>query len=134
MRKSVNILRALLLAVAVALVSAVPAMADQEIGGYWAYIGRADLFNSKGQRLTTAVQVLRQDRANVHRFGIMQRGDEWDPYFGSFRAREAIPVLVRNGSIGPRARSVLLNGRGRVYVHVYAQSGVLTRLRVTLRP
>lgn len=133
MSDSKKTIRALLVAGSLALLAPVPAMADQMIGGYWAYIGRADLRNSRGQRLTSPAQVLRQDRANLHRYNIWQKGDEWDPYFGSYQAREAIAALVQNGSIGPRARAVLTQGRGLVYVHVYAnRNGRLTRLRVTL--
>ncbi|RME18266.1 MAG: hypothetical protein D6801_01730 [Alphaproteobacteria bacterium] len=85
-------------------------------------------------RLTSPVDVLRQDRANVHRFGIMQAGDTWDPWFGSIEVRAAIPALVKAGVIGPRARQVLLNGRGRIYVAVYGTRRGLTRLVVRMNP
>lgn len=130
-----NFARAFVLGAVVAAGMATAALSDTLLGGYWAYIGRADLYNSNGQRLTTAAQVLQQDRANLHRFGVSQQGDEWDPYFGSYEARSAIASLVRAGNIGPRARAVLRNGGGSVYVKVFGNNrGVLTRLRVTLSP
>ena len=73
-------------------------LADEPIGFYEAYIGVQDLYNSKGVRLSSAAQVLRQDRANVHRFGIWQPGDQLDPIFGTLAAREVMTqVLERNG-------------------------------------
>lgn len=127
--------RALVLGSVLAVGVATAAMADTLLGGYWAYIGRADLFNSGGERLATAAQVLQQDRANLHRFGISQAGDEWDPFFGSYETRSAIARLVRQGGIGPRARDVLRGGGGRVYVKVFGtNAGRLTRLQVTLSP
>ena len=37
---------------------------------YKALLSERDHFNSEGQRLTSAAAIIRQDRANVHRFGI----------------------------------------------------------------
>lgn len=127
--------RALVLGAVLAAGVATAALADTLLGGYWAYIGRADLYNSNGQRLSTAAQVLQQDRANLHRFGISQAGDDWDPYFGAYETRAAMVQLVRQGNIGPRARAVLRSGGGRVYVKVFGtNSGALTRVRVALAP
>lgn len=129
------VFRAAALGAFLAVGLATTAVADTLLGGYWAYIGRADLFNSNGQRLSTAAQVLQQDRANLHRFGISQNGDESDPFFGTYDTRSAIARLVRQGSIGPRARNVLRSGGGTVYVKVFGNNnGALTRVRVTLSP
>lgn len=127
--------RALVLGAVLAVGVATTALADTLLGGYWAYIGRADLYNSNGQRLSTAAQVLQQDRANLHRFGISQNGDEWDPFFGTYETRSAFAHLVRQGGVGPRARNVLRSGGGTVYVKVFGNNnGALTRVRVTLSP
>lgn len=131
---SKRFMRATVLAVAFGISGLVPALAEELVGGYRAYIGNADLYNSKGQRLSTVEQVLRQDRANVHRFNISQAGDEWDPYFDSYEGRSEMDRLLRNGSISAGARQVLSQGGGAVYVGVYGDGGGITSLRVGVSP
>lgn len=92
------------------------ASADELIESYGAYIGEDDLYNSSNQRLTQPWQVIRQDRANVHRFGIRQRGDEVDGFFGSARNRDLAERMIRSGRIERSAARRLL--RGDVYIHV----------------
>jgi hypothetical protein len=89
------------------------------IEAYSAYIGEDDLFNSKGVRLTQPWQVLRQDRANVHRFGISQNGDSTDSFFGSSRNRAIMERMVQKGSISSSARRRLLDGGASVSVNIY---------------
>ena len=55
--------------------------AQQLIGSYVALLSEADHFNSKGQRLTSAAAIIRQDRANFHRYGIKDPQDEGDTFF-----------------------------------------------------
>ena len=87
------------LATAMAAISmmagATAARADDLIASYSAYIGQDDLYNSNGARLTEPWQVIRQDRANVHKFGIRQPGDESDGFFGSVRNRELAETMIR---------------------------------------
>ncbi|SLN51479.1 hypothetical protein [Roseisalinus antarcticus] len=109
-----------------------PLAAQPLIGSYVAYIGAADLYNSNGVRLTEPWQVLRQDRANFHRFGVAQAGDEWDPFFGSIDNRAAMERMIMNGSTNPQARANLLNGGATVFVRIYGQGSVGTRIDVTV--
>ncbi|WP_232796425.1 hypothetical protein [Roseovarius salinarum] len=102
------------------------------VASYAAYIGNADLYNSKGMRLSEPWQVLRQDRANFHRFGISQPGDEWDPLFGSIDNRAALEQLVMRGSIDPAARRNLMQGGATVFVRVYGSGGQAQRVDVTV--
>ena len=84
--------------IALATLAAVPAAADQMVGQYTAFIGQDDLYNSKGKRLTEPWQILRQDRAKYHRFGVSQPGDEWDPYFGwlcGFMAKATLGAVLK---------------------------------------
>jgi hypothetical protein len=104
---------------AMSLMFAAPVAADTVIGQYVAYIGRDDLYNSSGARLTEPWQVLRQDRANVHRFGVSQPGDEWDPFFGSIENRAIMERMVMNGYISPIAARNLVNGGAMVVVRIY---------------
>jgi hypothetical protein len=77
-----------------------PALAESPVGRYVAYIGQDDLYNSNGVRLTEPWQVLRQDRANYHRFGVSQPGDEWYGFFGSIDNRAIMerPQRSRRGA------------------------------------
>lgn len=108
---------------AVLSMAATLAQADELIGSYVAYIGQDDLYNSRGARLTEPWQVLRQDRANYHRFGISQAGDEWDPFFGSMENRGIMERMIMNGSIEPSAARILVNGGATVFVRIYGNGG-----------
>ena len=115
------------LATAMAAISvmagATAARADDLIASYSAYIGQDDLYNSNGARLTEPWQVIRQDRANVHKFGIRQPGDESDGFFGSVRNRELAETMIRRGAISADAANLLLNGDVRITVEVWRGSG-----------
>ena len=115
------------LATAMAAISvmagATASRADDLIASYSAYIGQDDLYNSNGARLTEPWQVIRQDRANVHKFGIRQPGDESDGFFGSVRNRELAETMIRRGAISADAADLLLNGDVRITVEVWRGSG-----------
>ena len=111
---------------------AASAAAQQLIGSYWAYIGTQDLYNSKGVRLSAPWQVLRQDRANVHKFWISQAGDDWDRFFGSYDNRAAMEQMIMNGSIEPSAARILMEGGATVYVRIYGHGNTGTSIRVTV--
>lgn len=96
---------------------------DELIGSYSAVIGQDDLYNSSGKKLTQPWQVLRQDRANFHRFGISQPGDEDDPFFGSADNRAAMESMLRNSHFDTATARALLSGRAHVYVEIYGRNG-----------
>lgn len=125
-------LRTLLAATLIAL--GTTASAQQVIGSYVAYIGQDDLYNSKGVRLSEPWQVLRQDRANYHRFGISQRGDEWDPFFGDINNRAIMERMIMNGSIDANAERNLMRGGATVFVRIYGQGNRGDYVRVTVVP
>lgn len=106
---------------ALSLLVASPVAADEVIGQYVAYIGRDDLYNSNGARLTEPWQILRQDRANYHRFGVSQPGDQSDSFFSSIDNRAIMERMVMNGYIDPNARRDLVNGGAMVVVRIYGQ-------------
>ncbi|OAN79910.1 hypothetical protein A8B78_11655 [Jannaschia sp. EhC01] len=103
-------------AIAIAQSAAAPA----PVAEYVAFIGEADLYNSNGARLSAPWQVLRQDRANYHRFGIRQPGDEWDPLFADADDRALMETYVREGYISPRAAADIMRGGATVVVRAYA--------------
>ncbi len=103
------------------ILGAASVAAQELIGSYVAYIGVDDLYNSKGARLSQPWQVLRQDRANFHRFGIAHAGDEWDPFFGSIDNRAAMERMIMRGYIEPAARANILRGGATVFIRIYGQ-------------
>jgi hypothetical protein len=121
-----------ILGLIVAMCLATPLAAQQLIGQYTAYISNDDLYNSSGARLSEPWQVLRQDRANYHRFGIRQPGDEYDPWFGDIDNRAAMERMVMNGRMDPVARRDLVNGGAVVQVFIYGRNGVGTYVDVTV--
>ena len=56
---------------------------------YTTNISNNDRYNSHGDRLTTVAEILRQDRANVYKFGLADQGDQRDGYFYLKNRREA---------------------------------------------
>ena len=88
-----------------------------------AYIGPHDLYNSKGARLWEPWQILRQDRANFHRFGLRDGPDQGDRFFGSVDNRAAMERMVMRGRIEPTAAQNVVNGGATVVVKVWGQGG-----------
>jgi hypothetical protein len=108
------------------------ATAQQVVESYVAYIGRADLYNSSGGRLTQPWQILRQDRANFHRFGISQQGDQWDSFFGSIDNRAIMERMVMNGYIEPSAARRIVNGGAIVLVEIFGRGSRGDYVNVTV--
>jgi hypothetical protein len=104
---------------------------DQLLGTYAAYIGVDDLYNSQGQRLSQPWQIIRQDRANFHRFGIRDRGDENDSFFASADNRAAMEQMLRQGQISPGAASEIVNGDVFIQVEIYGRGNVGSSVYVT---
>lgn len=123
-----------LAALLLALTLAAPAAAQELIASYTAHIGQADLYNSRGERLREPWQILRQDRANFHRYGIRQFADEYDPVFGSMDARAQMEQLLRRGTITPEARRAILRGDTIVHVQVRGWGQRLHSVRVQTEP
>jgi len=114
------------------VVMATPTIAQDLVGSYVAYIGRDDLYSSKGVRLTEPWQILRQDRANYHRFRIRQRGDESDSFFNSMENRGIMERMIMNGSIDSSAARILLEGGATVFVRIYGSGSRGTSVHVTV--
>ncbi|MFT4160856.1 hypothetical protein [Shinella sp.] len=105
------------------MVSTGAARADELLESYDAYIGQDDLYNSSNERLTQPWQVIRQDRANVHRFGIRQPGDDIDSFFASARNRDLAERMIRSGRIEGSAARRILDGDVRISVEIWRGAG-----------
>lgn len=124
-------MKRLFLILALILVAPV-VQAQQLLGSYNATIGMQDLYNSNGVRLSTPAQVLRQDRANYHRFGISQYGDQWDPFFADINARARLEQMVNNQGLPPYVTNAIMSGNVHVIVHVYGQNGWMQYVEIVL--
>lgn len=114
-----------------AILAALPAGAQNYLGSYTAWIGTQDLYNSNGQRLTEAWQIVRQDRANVHRFRRADPGDAGDAWFADANARAALEQALMNGGIDPASRAMILQGGVWVQVDVYGWGNRINGARAT---
>ena len=113
-------LRILVVAVAfVAAVIATPVRAQTLVESYTAFLSEADHFNSNGQRLTSAAAIIRQDRANFHRFGRGDPGDEGDRFFASIDNRAAMERMLERGRSSPSAINAIVNRTPLVRVDIY---------------
>jgi hypothetical protein len=99
---------------------AIPASA-QVMDSYYATIAEADRHNSSGARLSSPSAVLQQDRANFHRFGIRQAGDQSDMFFANRDLRAQIPELYARGQRDDWTDGVLSGafGPGEAYILVF---------------
>lgn len=114
------------------LLAAVPASAQQLMTSYTAYLSERDHFNSNGQRLTSAAAIIRQDRANYHRFNRGDAADEWDSIFGSIDARARMESLLNKGSSSASAIAQIVNGTPFVTVEVWGYGGNIDHINVTV--
>ncbi|MGR3464178.1 hypothetical protein [Limimaricola sp.] len=117
-------MKSLALTAALAIL-APPALAQEEITSYTAWLSPNDMVNSRGVRLTGIAAILQQDRANYHRFGRRDQYDGGDGLFASREMRARIPDLYARG---PGAPAYILDdirsGRGHyVWVRVIGRGG-----------
>ncbi len=105
--------------VLILLLASVPASADELIETYVARLGANDHFNSKGERLTSAALIIRQDRANFYKFGRGNEEDEDDMFFRDVKNRELLQKFLERGHTTPGAYRAIVNGQPLVRVNVY---------------
>ncbi|UXN73188.1 hypothetical protein N8D56_19775 [Devosia sp. A8/3-2] len=105
---------------------------DHIIDSYIAQIGYHDLHNSSGARLTNPWQVLRQDRANYHRYGLRDPYDQDDIFFGSEGNRATMESMLSMGSISPQAAHDILSGNALVLVEIHGTGSTGRGLHVTV--
>ncbi len=125
----------LALAIAIAIGAPTFAEAQQLIGSYVARLSETDHFNSSGQRLTSAAAIIRQDRANFHRFGIKDPEDEGDAFFADEGNRAALEQMLERGRADPGVISRIVNGTPFIRVEIYrGSSGPFIRVTLLDKP
>ena len=108
------------------LVGATAAAADEYLGTYVARISEQDHQASDGYPLDTAAQMVRQDRANWHKFGNGDSEDQDDPWFTSNGQRARLEKLLgQGGAMSSATRRAIVNGEPLIEVEVYRNSVVV---------
>ena len=103
---------------------AAPASAQSRlIESYTARLSSEDHFNSNGERLTSPAAIIRQDRANFHKFGIRDAEDEGDRFFADMANRALMERLLERGRTTGSARRAIVNGTPLIRVDVYDGPG-----------
>jgi hypothetical protein len=122
-RLKISILDSLACAISVIGASPITACLAQArefgVGSYVALLSEADHFNSKGQRLTSAAAIIRQDRANFHRYGIKDPQDEGGTFFADEGNRAALEQMIERGRADPGVLSRIVNGTPLIRVDIY---------------
>ena len=76
-------------------------------GHYCAVIGPKDRMGSTGYALHTVAEIIRQERANYHKFGIIDEGDQDDSFFTTTQRRGLIEKFIQPGSYSERDRILI---------------------------
>lgn len=96
------------------------------ITSYNEHITGSDYYNSSNVRLYGIRNILRQARANYHRFGIRHAGDGYDSFFN--RASNRNWFNNRRVVVSSRVRNALRSGRSiHVYVTVHSHGLIVVR-------
>jgi hypothetical protein len=108
------------------------AMADTRICSYVARLSERDHSASDGFRLKDAASIIRQDRANFHKFGRRDEEDETDNFFSSVRNREDLENLVKRRQLPAAVSAAIVRGTPLVEVEVLQSDAGYRYIRVTL--
>ncbi|KAA3450791.1 hypothetical protein C7I87_10355 [Mesorhizobium sp. SARCC-RB16n] len=99
------------------------AHADDMLGSYVARISDRDHRASDGYALDGAAQMVRQDRANWHKFHRRDRDDQGDEWFTTNDQRADLQrMLERPGAMSSSTKHAIINGEPLIQVDVYENS------------
>ena len=112
-------IRTVFLALGLVLAAAAPVSAAELIGSYNAFLSHADHYNSNGERLTSAAAIIRQDRANFHKFGIQDDQDETDSYFDNVDNRAVLEQMLNDGNSDPGVLRRIVDTNVMIHVDIY---------------
>ena len=105
------------------LLGAGAAHADDMLGSYVARISDRDHQASDGYALDSAAQMVRQDRANWHKFHRRDSDDEGDGWFRTNEQRADLErMLKRSGAMSASTKRAIVNGEPLIQVDVYENS------------
>jgi hypothetical protein len=95
---------------------------------YTARLSARDHFSSNGERLQSAAEIIRQDRANYYVYGLRDSEDEADPCFSDTSNRARLEELLENGRTPPDAIDRSVNGTPLIRVGIYEAAIIVTFL------
>lgn len=107
------------IAVLSTLLPSLPALADAPLEVYVARLSAADHYNSSGERLRSAAAIIRQDRANLHRYGVRDPEDEADRFFASAENRARLERLIADGFLDRATERLIVEDTPLVRVEVW---------------
>lgn len=109
------------------------AQADTLQHAYLARLSKKDHRNSDGAALESAAAIIRQDRANFHKYGRQDDEDEDDNFFNSAENREMLEKMLERGSSTKSALRSIVNGTPLIRVSIFEneQTGRIS-VRVTV--
>lgn len=110
--------RYVLLTALLAIATPAPVAACDLVESYIARLGAADHFNSRGDRLSSAAAIIRQDRANYYLFGKRDPEDGGDAFFSSKENRAKLERMLENGQSSPTALAEIVNGTPLIEVSI----------------
>ncbi len=108
------------------------AMADTRVCSYVARLSERDHSASDGFRLKDAASIIRQDRANFHKFNRPDEEDESDNFFSSVRNREDLENLVKRRQLPAAVSAAIVRGTPLVQIEVIQSDAGYRYIRVTL--
>ncbi|ADV46210.1 hypothetical protein [Nitratifractor salsuginis] len=91
---------------------------------YYARLSGWDHYNSRGVRLDSVAAILRQDRANFHKYYRRDPEDTGDSYFANKYNRSILERIVRRSYIPPQVRNAILYGTPYVKVTLYTDGHI----------
>ncbi len=100
---------------------------------YQAYLSRNDHYNSRGVRLQSAAAIIRQDRANFHRFGERDDADDWDSFFASKKNRARLERMLNDGNAPRSVLNEIINGTPIIIVNIYGHGSTGTYIEIILQ-
>jgi hypothetical protein len=101
------------------LLTGSPAAAQEPKESYVARLSARDHHNAQGTRLRSAAAILRQDRANYHRYGVRDAEDQGDGFFAVARNRDNFVQLLQRARLSARVENAIVNGTPLVRVDIH---------------
>ena len=109
-------------------------IADELLDRYQAHLSWNDHHNTRGQRLRSVAAIIRQDRANFHRYNKRDIGDTSDRFFSNLENRARLERLLRQGRASDHVRNLILNSDPVIVVDVYGTGTTVRSIEVFLKP
>ena len=120
-----------LLSLLTCLLCSATAHAQTLVESYSTRLSEQDHFSSSGERLRSAAAIIRQDRANFHKFGRRDPDDQHEAFFSSSSNREALERMLNRGKIDQSLSRMIIDGIPFVSVEIFRDSSGSPYITVT---